>query len=185
MRRNLWWAVVVVAAALIQTTWLDAIRLQGVLPDLTLLLVVYFAVAEGEERAMFTGALGGIYQDVAGDMVLGHHVLCNVVVGYVVGRVARRLILEHPVVKVGLVMCASLMHGVLYTSIQYVQTPGMSALHRLAATVVPEAFYTALVTPLVFVALARMFPKPGEGSHGAPRGPAQRPVPEPDQKGAV
>ena len=157
MRRNVWWAVIVVTAALIQTTWLDAIRFQGVLPDLTLLLVVYFAVAEGEERAMLTGVLGGLYQDVAGDTVLGHHVLCLVVAGYVVGRVARRLVMEHPMVKVGLVMGAGLLNGVLFTAVEYVQTPAKSALHALMTTVVPGAFYTALVTPLVFFVLARLF----------------------------
>ncbi len=168
MRRNLWWAVLVVAVALIQTTWLKGIRVQGVLPDLTLLLVVYFAIAEGEERAMFTGALGGVCQDVASSMVLGHHVLCNVVVGFVVGRVARRLIMEHPVVKVALVLCASLLNGLLFTSVEYVQTPSMSALHRIMTTVVPGAFYTALVTPLVFIMLGRAFRKPEETPHGPP-----------------
>lgn len=157
MARNLWWAVVVVAAALIQTTWLDAIQLQGVLPDLTLLLVVYFAVTDGEERAMFTGLLGGMYQDVAGNSVLGHHVLCLVVVGYMVGRIARRLVLDHPVVKVGLVMIGSLAHGVLYTTVEYVQTPGKSAIHIIMTNVVPGAFYTALFTPVVFFVLSRYF----------------------------
>ena len=157
MRRKILWVVLVVAAALVQTTWLDAIRLQGVMPDLTLLLVLYFAMADGEERAMFTGLLGGLYQDVAGNAVLGHHILCNVVVGYVAGRVARRLITEHPAVKVGLVFCASVAHGLLFTCVQYVQTPEMSALHTILASVLPGAFYTALLTPLVFLVLARSF----------------------------
>ena len=156
MRRNMVWAFIVVAAALIQTTWLDVIRLRGVMPDLTLLLVVYFAIVDGEERAMFTGALGGLYQDVAGGVTLGHHILCNVVVGYVVGRVARRLIMDHAAVKAGLVLCASLLQGILYLCIQYVQTPEMSALEMFLAIVVPCAFYTELATPLVFVVLARL-----------------------------
>jgi len=166
MRRNVWWAAVVIAAALIQTTWLDAIRLQGVLPDLTLLLVVYFAIAEGEERAMLTGVLGGLYQDVAGDAVLGHHVLCHVIAGYTVGRVARRLIMEHPMVQVGLVMGASLLHGVLFTAVEYVQTPAKSALHTWVTTVVPGAFYTALLTPVVFFVLARSFRRDPEALGG-------------------
>jgi rod shape-determining protein MreD len=156
MRKNIWWAILVIAAALIQTTWLGAVRLQGVLPDLVILLVVYFAISEGEERAMFTGALGGIYQDVAGagGTVLGHHVLCHVVVGYLVGRIAQRIIMDHPVIQVGLVMAASILDGILFTCIQYVQTPGMSAIRTILATVVPGAFYTSLVTPLVFLLLA-------------------------------
>jgi len=157
MRRNLLWAVIVITAALIQTTWLDTIRIQGVLPDLTLLLVVYFALLEGEERAMFTGVLGGLYQDVAGNALLGHHILAYVVVGYLAGRLTRRLITEHPAVKVGVVLGASILCGILFTGVQYVQTPEMRALHTILATVVPEAFYTALVTPLVFFILSRPF----------------------------
>ncbi len=155
MRKNILWALVVVASALIQTTWLDVIRLQGVLPDLTLLLVLYFAMFHGEERAMFTGLLAGLYQDVAGNSLLGHHIVCHVLVGFWVARLAHRLITEHPAVKVGVVLCAGVVHGTLYTCIQYVLTPDMSALHAIFATVLPGAFYTALVTPVVFLVLAR------------------------------
>lgn len=157
MWKNVLWVVVVIAAALVQTTWLDAIKLQGVLPDLPLLLIVYFAIADGEERAMFTGVLAGTYQDVAGNAVLGHHIVCNVVVGYIAGRVATRLITDHPAVKVGLVLCASLIHGLLYTGILYVQNPDVSAIDTLATSVIPGAFYTALLTPVVFFGLARSF----------------------------
>lgn len=157
MRKNILWAVVVVAAALLQTTWLDVIRLQGVLPDLTLLLVLYFAIFHGEERAMFTGLLGGLYQDVASNTLLGHHILCHVLIGYWVARLARRLITEHPAIKVGVVLCTAVIHGVLYTGIQYVLTPDMSAIHTILSAVLPGAFYTALVTPAVFLVLARAF----------------------------
>jgi rod shape-determining protein MreD len=156
--------VAVVTAALVQTTWLDAIRMQGVLPDLTLLLVVYFAIIDGEERAMFTGVLGGIYQDVAGEAVLGHHVLCNVVAAYTVGRVSRRLVLDHPVVKVGLVFCASFLQGALFLCIEYVQSPALPALHRLFTSVVPGAFYNTLVTPIVFGILGWMFARRQEAT---------------------
>ena len=44
IRKNLLWAVAVIGAALMQTTWLDLIRLADVLPNLTLILVVYFAI---------------------------------------------------------------------------------------------------------------------------------------------
>ncbi len=166
MKKNALWVLVVIAAALIQTTWLTAISVQGVAPNLTLLLVVFFAIVDGEERAMFTGILGGMYQDVASNAVLGHHILVNVVAGYVVGRIATRLVTEHPAVKVALVLCASLLHGVLFSLIQYVQNPDVAAIRDIATTVIPGAFYTALVTPVIFFILARFFhadrPLPGE-----------------------
>lgn len=166
--RNATWFFTVTVAALVQTTWLSAIKLQGVLPDLTLLLVVYFAIADGEERAMWTGVIGGLYQDVASNTVLGHHVLSLVVVGYVTGRLSTRLIVDHPMVKVGMVLAAALAHGAIFTLVLYVQKPYVAALYMLATSVVPGAFYTAVLTPVAFIGLALAFHRRDLMPRGAP-----------------
>jgi len=157
MKKNVIWFIVVVVGTLLQTTWPDALKLQGVLPDVALLLVVYFAVMEGEERAMFTGLIGGVYQDVASDATLGHHVLCLVAVGFVMGRLSTRLVTEHPVVKAGLVFLAALSAGILYIAIQYVQQPANGAFNPILTSAIPSAFYTALLTPVVFLILGWSF----------------------------
>ena len=108
------WLICIVLAALIQTNWPELLRFQDVSPDIIIVLVVYFAIAYGEERAMFTGLIGGLYQDVAVKTVLGHHVLCYVVIGYTIGRLAARLISEHAAVKAGLVLVASFCQGVFF-----------------------------------------------------------------------
>ncbi len=154
--------------ALAQTTWLEAIRVAGVTPDLVLLLVVYFAIAEGEERAMYTGALGGLFCDIIRDASLGHHILALVIAGFVIGHISRRLITEHPAIKAGLVFIASVLYGLLYTGILYVQTPQIGAVNTIAAHVIPAAFYTALVTPLLFYLLDWSFRRvqPAQGGYG-------------------
>lgn len=157
MRRNLLWLILVVAAALIQTTWLEKARIMNVLPDLPLLLILYFALTDGEERAMWTGVIAGLFQDVAGDTVLGHHVLCHILVAFVVGKLSKRLLTEHPAVKLAVVFIACLAHGMLYTAILYVQQPDLPALHNVAARVIPATFYTTLVAPLVFFVLSKWF----------------------------
>lgn len=157
MKKNIFWFITVAACALLQTTWPDGLKLQGVLPDLPLLVVVYFAVFEGEERAMFTGLIGGIYQDVASNAVLGHHVFCLVALGYFAGRLSTRLITEHPAVKAGLVFLSALGAGILYVGIQYVQQPSAGALDPILTSVIPSAFYTACITPVVFYILRLIF----------------------------
>ena len=166
IRQNLLWFAMVVTAALLQTNWPNMFKFQEVLPDLTLLLVIFFGIAEGEERAMFTGLIGGMYQDVAGDTTLGHHVLCNVVIGYIVGRMAQRLIADHPAIKVGLVFLSVIAHGMLFLLIQYAHTPEMQVFWVFRTTVLPTAFYTAAITPLVFYLLELMFRRPQESLQG-------------------
>lgn len=167
MTRNAVWFVIIMAAALLQTTWPDILKVQGVLPDLSLLLVVYFAITESEERAMFTGLIGGIYQDVASNVVLGHHVFCLVIVGYLAGRISTRLVTEHPAVKAGLVFCAGLLNGAFYVFIQFVQQPAAGAIYPFLNSVIPGAFYTALLTPVFFPLLAWIFHRKRLAPEGA------------------
>ncbi len=157
MIKNFKWVTTIVIAAVFQTTWPDMLRLQGVTPDLTLLIVVYFAITEGEERAMFTGVIGGIYQDTVTNTVLGHHVFGHVIVAYAVGRISTRFVTEHPAVKAGSVLCAALVDGFFHTIIRYVQEPRLGFFYTLLTSVVPTAFYTAVLTPLVFTVLGRVF----------------------------
>ena len=166
MRRNLYWAMTVIVASLLETTWVEAIRVMDVVPDLTLLIVVYFGVMNGPERAMFTGLLGGVFQDVASNSVLGHHVLCYVIVGYAVGRISARLATEHPAVKAGLVFLSGLAFGLISTMVLYVQNPDSGAMHSIAARAVPGAFYSALFTPVLFFVLDFTFRREDWAVHG-------------------
>ncbi len=165
--RNILWIIVVVTAALVQTTWPDFLKIQNVTPDLVLMVVVYFAISAGEERAMLTGALGGIYQDVASKAVLGHNILCLVVVGYAAGRISTRLVTDHPAVKAGLVLLAGIAQGFFHTVIEDIHSPETLLIKTVVSVVVPASFYTALITPFVFVVLDRIF-----GKHQKPQGSA-------------
>ncbi len=158
MKRQVVWIVLVVLAALIEATWLGLIRIGDVVPDLVLLLVVYFAVQQSAERAIMTGVLGGTFQDVAADTGLGHHVLCLAIIGYTVALLTRRLITDNPFVKTGLVVGACLLHGLLYIAITYLQNPDMSAFNSILVSLVPRTLYTALATPFVFFIMNRVTP---------------------------
>ncbi|NUM52352.1 MAG: rod shape-determining protein MreD [Candidatus Hydrogenedentes bacterium] len=160
VRKNAIWLFAVVLAAMLETTWIERIRLLDVVPNLTLLMVVFFAIIEGEERAMFTGAIGGIFQDVASNAALGHHIFCNVIVGYAAARVASRMITEHPAAKAALVFSATIVFGLLFVGVTYVQDPATAAFRNIVERVVPESFYTALFTPVMFFLLDRVFRKP-------------------------
>ena len=154
MRTNIVWAILVVITALIEAKWPYVLRIQSVMPQLVLVLVVYFAITEGEERAMFTGLLGGIFKDVATDAAVGHSVLCLVIVGYVTGTAAKRLITDNPAVKAGTVFCASVAYGLIYIVVDYLQRAESGGVSVLFTALLPQAFYTALATPVLFLLLS-------------------------------
>lgn len=156
MRQNSAWAMIVIAGALLEATWPQILSIQRVVPDLVVVLVVYFSISEGTERGMYTGVLGGIFQDVASNTGIGHHVLCLVIVGYVVGRMASRLITDNPYVKTVTVLMAAMVQGILYLMVEYVQQVDMNTVYMMLYSIIPHAFYTALVTPFVFLLVRRL-----------------------------
>jgi rod shape-determining protein MreD len=163
MWQNSAWVLIVIAASVLEATWPQFLSIQRVVPDLVVVLVVYFSIMESAERGMYTGVLGGIFQDVASNTGIGHHVLCLVTVGYIIGRMASRLITDNPYVKVVTVLLASILHSLLFLAIEYVQKVDLNAVYTSSYSIIPHAFYTALVTPLVFLFLSRVRSMPVQG----------------------
>ena len=161
---HLVWICLIIMTALLEATWLQAISIQQVVPDLVLVVVVYFSITEGAERGMYTGFFGGIFQDVAANTGVGHHVICLVLIGYIVGRMATRLITDNPYVKTMTVLSAAIVHSVLYLMIEYVQKVDLDAMYMMSYAIMPRAFYTACMTPIVFYILLRIR---GESQRGA------------------
>ena len=154
MLKNIIWIIFIIVIALVQTSWPDSLKLQEVIPDLCLILVVYVAIMEGEVRAMFTALLAGVYQDMASSEVLGHHVLCLVIVAYVTGKLSHRIITEHPAMKIGLVFLAGVVHGLFFMLVRYVQDPINGLIQPILSSTIPTAFFTALLTPFLFFFLS-------------------------------
>lgn len=78
-------AVAVVTALLLQTTVLARLPLPGGVPDLLLVLVVGFALAEGPRSGALTGFAAGLLSDLGADHELGRSALVYALVGYLVG----------------------------------------------------------------------------------------------------
>lgn len=78
-------AVAVLLALLLQTTVLAALPLPGAAPDLLVVLVVAFALAEGPLSGAVTGFVAGLSADLLADHPLGRLALVLTVVGCATG----------------------------------------------------------------------------------------------------
>jgi len=78
-------AVTVLLALLLHITVVGRLPLPGSAPDLVLLLVVAFALAEGQLSGMVTGFVAGLLADAVSDHQLGRLALTYTVVGYLCG----------------------------------------------------------------------------------------------------
>jgi rod shape-determining protein MreD len=84
-QRFLLGAASILTALLLQLTVVSRLPLPGVAPDLLLVLVVAFALAEGPMSGMVTGFVAGILADALSVHEMGRLALAYAVAGYITG----------------------------------------------------------------------------------------------------
>jgi rod shape-determining protein MreD len=150
--------LVLVAAVVLQVAVFSVLSIDGVVPNLALLVVVAAALVRGPEFAALLGFLGGLAIDLAppNDHVAGRWALALVVVGYLAGRV-RHDAGTSAVAAVVTVAASSFVGTSLFAlSGMLLQDPALPASEALG--VIPVAvLYDVLVTPFLLPPLMRLF----------------------------
>jgi rod shape-determining protein MreD len=166
--RALLGAAVVVAAVLLQSTVLAALPLPGAPPELLVVVVVAFALADGPLPGTVVGFGGGLLADLLSDHELGRLALALAVVGHVVGLHGddpeHRPLLPFAAVAAGaagtLLLYAA--EGVLIGDPRV----GAAEVVRSLVSSVPYAVVlTPFVVPVVGVLVRRLDPGRDERSH--------------------
>ena len=155
--------VAVSLAVVLQASLFDHLAVQGVVPDLVLLVVVAAGLAHGPEQGLVLGFASGLLLDLAppADHVAGRWALALMVVGYVAGRLAGD---GRPRVSVWLpvaVACAFVGTSVFALTGVVLQDPAVGVGELLRVEVVAvcsDAVLALLVVPLTLALLAKVEP---------------------------
>ena len=77
--------IVFIPVVLIQLTVVPFISVQGVVPNLLLIAVVYFSILDGQIFGTVTGASYGLLFDLISGNLVGSNMLSNTVAGFIAG----------------------------------------------------------------------------------------------------
>ena len=163
MRRNLLTVAVVLTALLVQAVVVNRLPLPGTGPDLTVLVVVAFALVSGPTYGVILGFLAGLAADVLppADHTLGRLALAYAVVGYLAGLVED--VEERSVLTtVAVVAMASGAAVILYAGVGGLvgdhRVTANAVAHSLASTVIYDVVLAPFVVPLIALAVRRAEP---------------------------
>jgi rod shape-determining protein MreD len=151
-RRFLLGALSILTALLLQLTVVGRLPLPGAAPDLVLVLVVAFALAEGPMSGLVTGWAAGLLADALAAHELGRLALAYAIAGYVTGMLKdeteRSTLQPFGAVALGAVVAlgAYLSVGILLGDPRVT----VHAVFRLLVSAVPyDVVLTPFVVPLV------------------------------------
>lgn len=153
--------VTVLAALLLQVTVLAALPLPGAAPELLVVLVAAYGLADGPASGAVHGFGAGLAADLLGDHALGRLALVLTVVGYLAGQVrddgARRAVLPFAVVGAA-AAGAVLLYAAQGALLGDPRVEGAAVLRSLLSSVPYAVVLTPFVVPAVAALVRRVDP---------------------------
>jgi rod shape-determining protein MreD len=129
-------------AALIQSTFLDYLRIQGIKPDILLVLVIFIGLEADKSFGLKAGLFAGLLKDLLSAGPLGLNTLAFGLTGFILGAYTFKLYRERFVLK--LVICfaaAFLISHFYYLTLKAYALP-RPYIESLMMIIIPASLYT-------------------------------------------
>ena len=140
---------------LFESSTLHALSLNGVMPNLTLMFIIFYAVLNGKEQGRRLGLILGLLQDLLFCPVLGFYGLMFFLLGHLAGFLTNDLTQMDLLIPLSLLALADLIYGLVsYVIFGFLQG-NIHFLSLFFNRILPEVIYT-LILGIVFFPLLRL-----------------------------
>lgn len=111
------WIVVIGLLYVIQCSLIPLATINGIKPDLLLIVVLSTGLLTGKEKGVAVGFFAGMLADLASGGVFGCHTLAKMAIGYGAGLLERKVFKENILLPLLAAMVATVIHSALITII--------------------------------------------------------------------
>lgn len=149
---------IIVVALLIQLTLINSITILGLKPDLIMVVVVVFSLLRGAKEGTISGFASGLLQDIFSTGLLGMNALAKTVIGFFCGIIKEKIFCEHILFIIPVItFIASFMQSILMFFLLRAFGIEYGLAWSLKQVALPEALYSSLLSPFIFLAINKLF----------------------------
>ena len=143
--------LIVIILFSIQTTWLGMFSIGGVIPDLTLIWVVYCGVHYSRTMGIGSGVVMGILQDSLSGGLLGLNTLSKSFIGFFFAALKDKFFVEGVVPIAFFLVASSLFDGLVFYFSMNTVLKGEVASSFLYQSLPAYSIYNGIVGPILFL----------------------------------
>ena len=148
--------LLIILALFLQTSWVDAISIFGIKPDVVLLTLVFIGIYCGQIEATLLGFFSGFMLDVYNPEWMGANALANSLVGFAAGYSRIGVVAEDVQVQAAILFSACLLHDAVYFAIYSFFDPLNIAVLMMRYSL-GMAVYTACLGMVLSIGASRFF----------------------------
>lgn len=157
VRRTIVIVGIMVTAVLLQSTVFSQVRLVGARPELMYLVVIVLAILEGPTEGAVVGFAGGMFQDFFMNQPKGLTALTLILLGYTIGLARQYIVSPSPLLPTLMVLAGTFAGLVFYETVAVLLSTLETDAVLFFRTAAFSALYTALLSPIVYPLLRRVF----------------------------
>ncbi|HTN42634.1 MAG TPA: rod shape-determining protein MreD [Nitrospiria bacterium] len=154
------WTYTLIALVLIpvQTTWLTAVGMHAIRPDLVLLLIYFTGFYAGEMKGLMIGWIMGALMDFFSGGPFGLQIASKAAAGLLSGLLGRFFLNATGALTMGLVVLLSLITGIIGFWFHQLVVGEIHFMEAFRWTLLPEALYNGVLGGAVFWVVIRRLP---------------------------
>lgn len=156
--------LIILILGILQSTALNYVKIFRIKPNLLLISVIFFSLHFGEAKANFSslaGFLSGLLEDILSNSLIGINALsfglCGLIVGVQSSKIYKDSLFVHSLLTLIAALFTSLFWYCLFSLISESVRPFVEYSKHI---ILPASLYTALVSPVIFFVLSKVFGKP-------------------------
>jgi len=146
-----WYLSILLLFVPLQSILMNSISLNGIKPDLGLILIFFTGLIYGELDGIVLGLIIGLLMDLFSGGPLGPNIVSKTVLGWAGGMVCRTLLNVNAFFTLGSVFCLSLLNGLISFLFVFLITGGWEFWPSVRWVILPEALYNALLASVLFL----------------------------------
>lgn len=160
-------SVIMILTFIFETTLARYIAIFGISPDITILIIVSFAILRYELEGALIGFFAGLLIDLFSGSTLGINALLYLIIGYFSGKPFKEFYAENYFFPLLLVGIATFFYNFAYYVIHFLLRARLDFFHYFFAIMLPSTLYTmALSVPFyIFIYLINRKLEAHEKSH--------------------
>jgi rod shape-determining protein MreD len=151
----IWYSLIVLLFVPVQSLLMASISLNGVQPDLGVILLYFIGLVYGEMDGILFGLIIGFLMDLFSGGPLGANLVSKTLLGWASGMIGRTLLNVNAFFTLGSVFGLSLLNGILSFLFVFLIAGGWGFWASVRWVIVPEAFYDAVLATVLFLLASR------------------------------
>jgi rod shape-determining protein MreD len=145
--------ILLIVCSFVQSTWLGGIAVFGVVPDISLVVLIWVSYKNGLVEGPAAGFLSGLVEDFLSASPLGFHAFVKTAVAALMALLHGSFFIDRLVLPILLGIAGTLAKAIIAFALYLVFGSAIHIYSILGRTLWIEAAYNGLIAPIVFLAL--------------------------------